>query len=210
MNTEDLIRDLAAAGAAPRRAPVARRMGLALGGSFVVLCALALALLGARAGLGAYVLTGIGALKFLGGAVLAAAAARIACRLARPGQAQPFCPVALAAGGGVVILALALAQGGGAMPFAAAARHSWACAGPILLFAALPLTAALATLRAGAATRPAAAGAAAGLAAGALGALAYALHCPADDPALVAVGYGAGLLTCALVGAAAGSRVLAW
>jgi hypothetical protein len=55
------------------------------------------------------------------------------------------------------------------------------------------LAALLWALRGLAPTRPALAGAAAGLAAGAVGALAYALHCPELSPTFVAVWYSAGI-----------------
>jgi hypothetical protein len=76
----------------------------------------------------------------------------------------------------------------------------------------LPLLAAvIATLRGLAApTRPVLAGAAAGLMSGALGAAAYALHCPESGFAFVAAWYVLGVAIVGTVGAALGPRVFRW
>jgi hypothetical protein len=69
----------------------------------------------------------------------------------------------------------------------------------------------VATVRALAApTRPALAGAAAGLLSGALGAVAYALHCPESGLAFVAVWYVLGLAMVGAVGALLGPRLFRW
>lgn len=65
-------------------------------------------------------------------------------------------------------------------------------------------------LRGLAPTRPALAGAAAGLSAGAVGALAYALHCPELSPTFVAVWYSAGIAMAGGLGAVLGPRLLRW
>ena len=65
-------------------------------------------------------------------------------------------------------------------------------------------------LRGAAPTRLAWAGAGAGLLAGALGALAYALHCPEMAAPFLAVWYLAGMALPTLAGAWLGPRVLRW
>jgi hypothetical protein len=65
-------------------------------------------------------------------------------------------------------------------------------------------------LRTFAPTRPAWAGAVAGLVAGALGAFAYAFHCPEMAPPFLAVWYSLGMLIPAAAGALLGPRLLRW
>jgi hypothetical protein len=73
------------------------------------------------------------------------------------------------------------------------------------------LVAVLALLRGLAApTRPALAGAAAGLLAGALGAIAYALHCPESGLAFLAVWYLLGVSIVGAAGAVLGPRLFRW
>ncbi|MGM0584867.1 MAG: NrsF family protein [Pseudomonadota bacterium] len=211
MNTDDLIRELAADGAAPRRPSAELGLALALPAAFLACCFAVLELFGLRPGLGGYALTGVGALKFLGGLVLAMAAARIAARLARPGLRRQLCPLSIAAAAGVAGVAAALVLRAESLaPLGAAVEGAIRCTWPILALAAPLLAAAMAVLRTGAPTRPAAAGAAAGLASGALGAVAYALHCPADDLLLVSLGYGGAIGLSAIAGAAVGARALSW
>jgi len=49
-----------------------------------------------------------------------------------------------------------------------------------------------------------------GLVAGAIGAMAYALHCPNDSLPFVAFWYGGTIVLCTLAGAALGPRLLRW
>jgi len=211
MSTEDLIRGLAAEPARPRRATPEREMALALGAALPALCLAVLWLYGARGDIAGYPLTGVGALKVFGGALVAVAAARLAAGMARPGAAARGLAPALGAlvavaAAGVLLPATAPVVA----PLGAAAAGALHCVWPVLPLAALPLAASLAALRGGAVTRPAAAGALAGLASGAIAAMAYALWCPADDPMLVALGYGGALSVTAAAGAALGPRALRW
>ena len=80
----------------------------------------------------------------------------------------------------------------------------------IPLFAAVPLALLIWALRKGAPTNLRRTGAVAGLVAGALGAVAYAFHCPDDSVPFITFWYGAMLGFCALVGAALGPRLLRW
>jgi hypothetical protein len=87
----------------------------------------------------------------------------------------------------------------------------WAmCAFCIPLFAVIPFAALIWALRRGAPTNLRRAGAIAGLVAGALGAVAYAFHCPDDSIPFVALWYGAMVGLCALIGAILGPRFLRW
>ena len=211
MNTDQLISMLASqAGAAPR-AVVARRLGpaLALGGLLSVL--LVLSTLGAYSGS----LLGTPAvwMKLAYAGALAAAAVALTARLARP-VARLAIPLRALVG----VLAVMAALGGGA--WAAAPVESreallmgrtWSSCPWIVLGVSLPTLAALLwALRGLAPTRPALAGAAAGLSAGAVGALAYALHCPELSPTFVAVWYSAGIAMAGGLGAVLGPRLLRW
>ncbi len=211
MRTEDLIRRLAAEPAPQGRATPERGLALALGAALPALCLAVLSLYGARADIAGYPLTGVGALKVFGGALVALAAARLAAGLARPGGGVRGLAPALVALGAVAAAGVLLpATAPVAAPLGAAVSGALHCVWPVLPLAALPLAASLAALRAGAVTRPAAAGAAAGLASGGIAAMAYALWCPADDPLLVALGYGGALSVIAAAGAALGPRALRW
>lgn len=211
--TEALIGRLAAEGAAPRRPGPGRALGLALPAAWGVAALLVLSALGVRGDLAAYPGTPAGALKFAGGAALALAGAVLAAGLARPeGPGRGArAALALALAGVATGAAGLLAAAEALAPLGAAAREAVKCGWPILPLAAPALGAGLLALRrAGASTRPAAAGAAAGLAAGAVGALAYALWCPADDVGVVAIGYGGALALAAGAGAGLGRRALVW
>jgi hypothetical protein len=80
----------------------------------------------------------------------------------------------------------------------------------IPLFASIPFAALIWTLRQGAPTHLRRAGATAGLVAGAIGAVAYAVHCPDDSIPFIALWYGGMIAACAFVGALLGPRVLRW
>jgi hypothetical protein len=87
----------------------------------------------------------------------------------------------------------------------------WAmCSFCIPLFAIPPFAALIWALRRGAPTNLKRAGAVAGLVAGALGAVAYAFHCPDDSIPFIALWYGAMVGLCALMGALFGPRLLRW
>ena len=84
------------------------------------------------------------------------------------------------------------------------------CALCIPLFAILPFAGLIWALRRGAPTRLRRTGAIAGLVAGALGAVAYAFHCPDDSLPFIALWYGAMVGVCSLIGALLGPRLLRW
>lgn len=80
----------------------------------------------------------------------------------------------------------------------------------IPLFAAAPYLALIWALRQGAPTDLDRVGAVAGLVAGAIGATAYAFHCPDDSLPFVALWYGTAILICAFAGWVVGPRLLRW
>jgi hypothetical protein len=84
------------------------------------------------------------------------------------------------------------------------------CAVVIPTMAAPSAAALFMWLRRQAPTRPALAGAAAGTLAGALAAMAYALTCPVDSAAFVAMWYPLAIVACAAAGAAVGRLALRW
>lgn len=211
MNTDDLIRRLSddLTPAVPDR--LERRATVAAAGGLALAVGLVLAAFGARPDLAATLTSGAGLLKFIGGPMIAAAALHLGCRLSRPGLRPLADGATLALAAGAAALAMiAVASAGHAPPLAAMLRMAPDCSLSIVAVSLAPLAAALVALRAGAPERPALAGAAAGLGAGALGAVAYAVQCPADDPAFVVLAYGAALALSAAIGAAAGRLALRW
>ncbi len=210
MTTDDLIRRLAADAAPidPRR--IERALALAAGAALAVAFGLVLSGWGVRADLGAAILRPGVALKFAGALALTLAGLQLARRLARPAGGA-LCAVSA---GLVALAVLAAAAAVGAVdrlaPLPAVLRDAPGCVAAIALIAAAPLALTLAALRAGAPTRPAAAGASGGLVAGALAAFAYAAWCPAEDVLFVLVAYGGALAATSAAGAAAGAVALRW
>jgi hypothetical protein len=212
MKTDQLIKALAADHA---------HEGLGLGQRLAVGVLIALAVsavlflwwLGMRRDMATAVMEPRFLLKFPVTLTLAAAAAGIALRLARPGATLgPWAPLLVI---GPALLAVGIATELMMMPSATwmprlIGRNSMVCLASIPLLAAPILLAVLMVLRQGAPTRPVLAGAAAGLVSGALGAALYALHCLDDSPLFVATWYGIGISALTLVGAAVGARVLRW
>lgn len=91
-----------------------------------------------------------------------------------------------------------------------AGTHWLLCLYCIPLFAIVPFVLLVWALRRGAPTHLARTGAMAGLVAGAVGAAAYAFHCPDDSLPFIAVWYGLSIAFCAGVGALLGPRILRW
>jgi hypothetical protein len=152
------------------------------------------------------------AAKLAAGLLLAAAAALVALRLARPGNAR--------LGNGLLMLAPAIVAGWigfdiavhglADLPGRVMGTSVLRCLSVIPLLSLAPLAALLLALRAGATTAPGFSGFVAGLAAGGTGAAVYALNCGDDSPFFVAAWYGLAVLLVGCVGALAGRRVLAW
>lgn len=80
----------------------------------------------------------------------------------------------------------------------------------IPLFTIIPFVSLIWALRKGAPTSLRRTGAMAGLVAGAIGAAAYAFHCPEDSLLFIAVWYSVAIAACASVGALLGPRLLRW
>ena len=134
-------------------------------------------------------------------------------RLLRPGQQAgrlvvfillPFLVMGVAC-----LIALSLRQPTAWRPMISGSQ--WAmCLFCIPLFAVIPFALLIWALRKGAPTNLKRTGAIAGLVAGALGAVAYAFHCPDDSVPFIALWYSGMVGLCALVGAALGPRLLRW
>lgn len=211
MKTDDLIEALALEPAA-RAAPDRRVLAFALIGAAAAVAA-TLWLMGPRPDLGA----AAGLASFAGKAgytlMLAAAGLWLLDRLGRPGASArgPALALALLAAGAVAAALIEL------VPLPAEARMSammgatasvcpWRIAGLGLLV----LPPALLAARRFAPLSPVLAGAAAGLFAGGLAATAYGLHCAEQSVSFLVIWYTAGVLLTAVLGAAAGARLLRW
>jgi hypothetical protein len=153
------------------------------------------------------------ALKVLFTLSLIGVGAAMLIKLVRPGQDGRklfkliFFPFLAAGLAGIVALAL--------QPPAAWDRMilgtQWAmCLYCIPLFAIVPFAVLIWALRKGAPTNLKRTGAIAGLVAGALGATAYAFHCPDDSLPFMAIWYGAMIALCAWIGSMLGPRLLRW
>lgn len=213
MRTDDLIDLLARQEPArpPRRGVSALLLSLALAVPAATL--LMVLMLGVNPQLRAYLALPMFWVKAGFGLALAASAALLALRLARPGvragaaRYAPAVPVLA-----LWLLALAAfaatpAGHGSELVFGS----SWRSCPPSILALSLPVLAgALLALRRMAPTQLAAAGAAAGLLAGGLGAAIYALHCPELAAPFLATWYVLGALLPMALGAWLGPRVLRW
>jgi hypothetical protein len=142
---------------------------------------------------------------------LAGAGAALLARLMRSGRyGRRFLALALLPFIAVTLAGLAVAAM--APPGAKMATGSeWAsCVVCIPLFAVIPFVALIWALRLGAPTKLVRTGAIAGLVAGAIGATAYAFHCPVDSLPFAAIWYGAPILLIGFIGAVLGPRLLSW
>lgn len=151
--------------------------------------------------------------KFMVTAVLAASAFGLATRLACPGA--PLGPWRVAWLLAPILLLLAIVAELYAVPSSLWATrllgvNAKFCLALIPLLSLAPLAAMLLALRESAPTRPSLAGAVAGLAAGGIAAMLYAAHCADDSPLFVATWYSIAIGIVALIGAAAGARLLRW
>jgi hypothetical protein len=144
---------------------------------------------------------------------VAAAALAVTVRSSRPGVPVGF--VAFAVGAPVLVLwsyaALVLAAvPPGARP-ALLMGQTWRICPLNIALVSVPVFAMLFwALKGLAPTRPALSGATAGLLAGAIGAAAYALHCPEMEAPFLAIWYVLGMLVPAAAGAMLGQRLLRW
>jgi hypothetical protein len=152
-------------------------------------------------------------LKLLFTISLVALGGTLLTKLMRPGQSErkqstlvvlPYLMIAVA---GIIALIFGKPMAWGRMLFG---MHWVTCLLCIPLFAVVPFAALVWALRRGAPTNLTQTGAIAGLVAGALGATAYAFHCPDDSVPYIALWYGTLVAFCAVIGAILGPRLLRW
>jgi hypothetical protein len=213
MRTDDLVTLLAHAGGAVEAHAVRRRYAVAVGwGAFGATLLMALTL-GVRPDLGEAARLPMFWIKLAFPAAMAGAALLAAVRLSRPGAGLFRAPLLVAAPV-LAMWALAVAALVGAPGGSRAAMlmgFTWSeCPWNIALTSVPAFVLALWAMQGLAPTRPALAGAASGLLAGAVGALAYALHCPEMDAPFLAIWYVAGMLIPTAAGAIIGPFVLRW
>jgi hypothetical protein len=213
MKTDELVTMLATNVGAVEADTTARRYVTALGwGAFGATLLMAI-LLGVRPDIEAAARLPMFWIKLAFPASVALASLFAASRLSRPGAPLGRAPAALAASV-VAMWLLALYVLLGAAPPERAALvmgSTWEyCLADVPKLAVPVLVATLWAMKGLAPTRLALAGAAAGLLAGAIGALAYALHCPEMEAPFLAVWYVAGMLIPAAAGALLGPFVLRW
>lgn len=147
------------------------------------------------------------------GAVVTVLGWQLLLKHARPGgenhsriflTALPF--AAMMALGGVTLISVPASHWGPMIM-----GESWlGCLLSIPLIAVVPLAVIMWAVRTAAPTNLLRTGALAGLVAGGISAAAYALHCPEDSLAFVALWYGGTILLCTLAGAVLGPRLLHW
>jgi hypothetical protein len=211
MKTDHLINLLSTNLEPIKRGQIAKTLALALMVGGAAAFCLMLSTVGLRSGL-TFNLNFL-AFKLLFTLSLLGIGTLLLARLARPGQSRrrlstltflPFLVIALV---GAVALGFENPMRWGRMLLG----MNWVtCLFCIPLFAAIPFVALIWFLRKGAPTDLKRTGAIVGLVAGALGATAYAFHCPDDSIPFIALWYGAMVAFCAFVGALLGPRLLRW
>ncbi len=212
MDTERLIRTLAADGAEPA-APMGRVWFWAIVAAAAVAAIVFYAAIGPRPDIAAAAGTPRFLFKFVVTLALLATAFAALKALARPGA-----PVGSALGMLLVAPSLLLVAVGVEMMVVPAdqMRDRWVgtnsllCMTFIPLIGIGPLAALLFALKQGAPTQPSLAGAIAGLAAGGLAATFYAAHCTDDSPLFVATWYPLAIALLTIVGALAGRLFVRW
>jgi hypothetical protein len=208
MRTDEFTRMLASDAAV---VSLERRLAIALIAGMLLSAVLFAVLLGPREDLAAAAATLHFLLKPAETLLLVLSAALVLLRCVRPGMSTAaillLCaPAVLVASVVVELLVIPASQ----WETRLIGTNSLVCLTYVPILAAPPLVAILAVLRAGAPTRPAVAGLVAGLVAGGAAAALYAVHCFDDSPLFVATWYTLAILIVAVVGAAAGSRILRW
>ncbi len=207
MNTDDLIRSLAAEGETlSGRWTAGKRLVTAAVLSLAAVVAVVVMTMGVRPDLADAAVTLAGGAKFVMALGLASAACASLARAIEPGRDARFDAIGIGVG-------LALAAGALSAiiaPGAALVGSPLECVASILGLAILPLVALIVALRPGAPTRPGATGALAGLAAGGIAAFGYGLSCPMDLGPYVAFWYVLSISAVGVMGMLAGRRALAW
>ena len=212
MKTSELIAALSA-DPVSQPAHMGRRLATALSIGFLVSLALYLAFVGPRPDFAEAVRTVRFNLKFVDAFALAAPSLLLLLRLARP-EAKPgtlalwlFAPLILL--GVAVVVELMVVPSSEWLPRLVGENAKY-CTTMIPMMAAPILAALIVAMRAGAPQHPGWTGALAGAASAGVAALLYASHCPDDSPLFVATWYPLATLICAVAGAFAGRRFLAW
>jgi hypothetical protein len=211
MNTEALIRALAADGRVQR--PPARLMAAGLP---LALVAGAIGLwltLGFRDDLVASLSVPQSFLRFLLAGAAGLAGLRIGLVLARPEgrglvRFWPLGAIAAVAVGAVIWAWLLTPPE--ARQMAIVGKTMVTCLVTIPILSILPVAAILAALRHGATTAPALAGLAAGIGGSGLSATLYALHCTEDSPLFYVTWYGLAMAGVTVASTLIGARVLRW
>jgi hypothetical protein len=209
MDTDRLIRTLAADGAVPR--PVGTQLAMALMVALPVAAAMLLVTLGLRPDFMAAMRNPFFDTKFLVTLALAIPAIVISLHLSRP-EAALGRWVWLLLLSPIILVVAAIVET--MMPQRAPAmarligRNSSICSVAIALLSLPMLAGSLLALRGGAPSRPALVGALAGLMSAGFGATLYAAHCADDSPLFVAAWYSIGTAIVTALGAAIGAKVL--
>ena len=213
MNTDRLI-DMLSTNVEPvRPRQIERTLALAVTfGTVAALCVMVVTV-SWRPDLGEATALGFVALKLFFALAVAAAGLAALVRFAYPGRerrgtlhalAIPFAALSTAS---LVVLAMTPAPAWHRMTMG---TQWWMCLYCIPLFAVGPFALLIWALGKAAPTDLRRTGAVAGLVAGAIGALAYALHCPDDSIPFVAVWYGLSIGACGLAGSRIALPLLRW
>lgn len=212
MRTDELAAMLARGGGLPQDAPTRRHAFAVASGALTSALLMALTL-GVRADIAQAALLPLFWSKLVLLGAFAAVCLVVVMRLSRPGATLATLPALL----GLPVIAVwlgagvTLAEAEPAVRSAMVFAPTWqSCALRIAALSVPPLIAALWALKGLAPTRLAFAGGAAGLLAGALGALAYAMHCPETALPFLALWYPLGMLIPAAGGALLGAALLRW
>jgi hypothetical protein len=151
--------------------------------------------------------------KFVVTIALAASAAVVLDRVARPGASRPaqwlwllLAPVLLAAAIGLELAAQPQEQ----WSMLTTGKNNLVCLTYVPLIGIAPLAVMILALRRAAPTRPMLAGVIAGLVAGGIAATFYAAHCTDDSPLFVATWYTLAIAILATLGGVAGRLFARW
>jgi hypothetical protein len=211
VKTDDLINALARSVEPAHAAPWKLRLLLTVLVGLGVACALVALGLGVRADIGVARMPVM--MKALFSAVVAASILPVALRLMQPGRPLGWrvgaVALVVAVCGLATVIALMGEAPGDRIRMWMGGDAPW-CVIFIPILAAPTAAGLLWLMRACAPTRLALTGAAIGGFAGGVGAIAYAMYCPADSIAFVTTWYALGIALSAAIGAIIGARVLRW
>jgi hypothetical protein len=209
--TDDLIRSLAMEAGVGRPRSVMwfeSRLALAAVLALVIGVALAILLFGSAPALAIAGPSGPFLHKVACALALAAGSFPLVRSLARPGGSG--WPVAALLPGAALLAFGGVNDQSGFPVMGQSGQSVPICLSAIVLLSLPALALILEVLRAGAPTRPTAAGTAAGLMSGALGAAAYAVACKNDGGLFVAIWYSTAIVIAGAIGAVIGRRILLW